>query len=83
MGKLVTEVLIFRIFRRSRSQMFFEIGVLKNFAMLEPLSNKVASLPLQNTCGDSFWFFVALNIFSQLNLVSIANSRTGFPSGRL
>ena len=34
-GKLVTEMLIFRI---SRS------GVLKNFAILKPLSNKVADI---------------------------------------
>ena len=40
-GKFVTEMLIFR---SSRSQMIFKIGVLINFAILEPFSNKVAGL---------------------------------------
>ena len=40
-GKLVTKMLIFRI---SRSEMYFKIGVLKSFAILEPLSNKVADI---------------------------------------
>ena len=45
-SEFVTEMLIFR----SRlSQMFFKIGVLKNFAVLEPLSNKVAGFLLRNT----------------------------------
>ena len=34
----------FQIYRSSRSQMFFRAGSLKNFAMLEFLSNKVAGL---------------------------------------
>ena len=58
-GKFVTEVLIFR---SSRSQMFFKIGVLQNFATLEPLSNIVALL-IQNTYGCCFWIFAAANTF--------------------
>ena len=34
----------FHIYRSSRSQMFFGTGALKNFAMLEFLTNKVARL---------------------------------------
>ena len=49
-GKFVTEVLIFR---SSRSQMFFKIGALKNFAIMELLFNKVGC----------FWIFVAVNTF--------------------
>ena len=59
-GKLVTEVLIFR---SSYSQMFFKIGVLKNFDILEPLSNKVAGLLLQSNYGSCFWIFAAENTF--------------------
>ena len=35
------------IFRSSHSQMYFKIDVLKNFALLKPLPNKVAGLLLQ------------------------------------
>ena len=43
-SKSVTEIMISR---SSRSQMFFKIGVLKNFAILETLfNNKVAGLLL-------------------------------------
>ena len=35
-AKFITEVLIFR---SSRSQMFFKIGILKNHAVLKPISN--------------------------------------------
>ena len=46
-SKFATEMLIFR---SSRSQMFFKIGVLKSFAILRPLSdNKVAGLLLTPT----------------------------------
>ena len=58
----VTEMLIFR---SSRSQTFFKISILKNFAILEPLfNNKVADLLLQNTYGGCFWMFVAVYTFS-------------------
>ena len=51
-SEFVTEMLIFT---SSRSQMFFKISVLKNFAILEPLSNnKVTDLLLQNTYGGCF-----------------------------
>ena len=73
----VTEVLIFR---SSRSQMFFKRGALKNLSRLEPLSNKVADLLLQNTYGGCFQIFVVANTFFQLNLVFIADSRTDFYS---
>ena len=77
----VTEMLIFR---SSRSQMFFKIGVLKNFAVPEHLShNKVAGLLLQNTYVGCFWIFVAANTFLQLNIICIADSRTGYCSGLL
>ena len=80
-SKFVTEMLIFR---SSRSQMFFKISVLKNFAILEPLSNnKVTDLLLQNTYGACFWIFVAANTFPLLNKVFLADSRTGFCSGLL
>ena len=71
------------IFRSSHSQMFFKIGVLKNFTILELLFNKVAGLLLQNTYGGCFWIFAAANGFFQLNLVFIADSCTGFCSGLL
>ena len=67
----------------SRSQMFFKIGALKNFALLEPLFNKDAGLLLQNTHCGWFWIFASANTFFQLNLVFIADSRTGFCSGLL
>ena len=67
------------IFRSSRSQMFFKIGVRKTFAILEPFSNKVAGLFEQNTYGGCFWLFVAANTFLQLNMVFIADSRTNKP----
>ena len=79
-SEFVTEMLIFR---SRRSQMFFKIGVLKNFAVLEPLSNKVAGLLLRNTCGGCFWLFAASNTFLGLNMVFTADSRTGFCSGLL
>ena len=80
-SEFVTEMLIFT---SSRSQMFFKISVLKNFAILEPLSNnKVAGLLLQNTDGGCFWIFVAANTFLQLNMVFIADSRSCFCSGLL
>ena len=52
-SEFVTEMLIFT---SSRSQMFFKISVLKNFAVImEPLSNnKVTDLLLQNTYGACF-----------------------------
>ena len=55
--------------------MFFKIGVLKKFAIL---FNKVAGLLLQNTYSGCFWIFMVGNAFFQLNLVFIADSRTGF-----
>ena len=81
-SEFVTEMLIFT---RCRSQMFFKISVLKNFAVImEPLSNnKVTGLLLQNTYGSCFWIFVAANTFFLLNMVFIADSRTGFCSGLL
>ena len=52
--------------------------------MLEPLSNnKVADILLQNTYGGCFWIFVAADTFLQMNMVFIADSRTGFCSGVL
>ena len=80
-SEFVTEILIFR---SSHSQMFFKISDLKDFAILVPLANnKVADLFLQNTYGGCFWIFVAANTFLQLNMVFIADSRTGFCSGLL
>ena len=38
------------------------------------------ALLLQNTCGGCFWIFAVANTFFQLNLVFIADSRTGFCS---
>ena len=79
--QFVTERLIFR---SSLSQMFFKISVRKNFAILEPLSNnKVIDLLLQNTYGGCFWIFVTANTFLELNMVFIADGRTGFCSGLL
>ena len=54
------------IFRSSRSQMFFKISVLKNFAILEPLSNnKVTDFLLQDTYGGCFDFLAGIT-FLQL-----------------
>ena len=72
--RLATEMLIFR---SSPSQMFFKVGALKNFAILEPLSNnKVAGL--LSTPTVAAFEFLAANTFLQLNMVFIADSRTGF-----
>ena len=76
-SEFVIEMLIFR---SSHSQTFSKIGVLKNCAILEPLSNKVAGLLLQNTRVDCFWLFVHQILFLELNMVFIADSRTGFCS---
>ena len=38
------------------------------------------ALLLENTCGGCFWIFATANTFFQLNLVFIADSRTGFCS---
>ena len=38
------------------------------------------ALLLQNSCGGCFWIFATANSFCQLNLVFIADSRTGFCS---
>ena len=78
-SEFVTEMLILR---SKRSQMFFEIGVLKNFAKLEPLFNKDTGFLLQNTYGGCFWIFTVANTF-QLNLVFIVDNRTSFCSGFL
>ena len=73
-SEFVTEMLIFK---SSHLQLFFKVSVLKNFAILEPLSsNKFADLLLQNTYGGCFLNFVAGNTFLQLNMVFIADSRT-------
>ena len=75
-SKSVSEMLIFR---GSSSTMFFKVSVLKNVIILEPLfNNKVADLLLQNTSGGCFKVFVAANTFLQVNMVFIADSRTGF-----
>ena len=73
LGKFVTEVLIFR---SSSSQMFFKIGALKTFPILEPLFHKVPGLLLKNTYSGCFWIFATANTFLQLNLVFTAESRT-------
>ena len=44
-------------------QMFFQVGVLKNVAILELFLNKFIGLLLQNTDGSCFWIFAAANIF--------------------
>ena len=70
-SKFIAEMLIFR---SSGSQMFFKISVLKNFAILEPLSNKPS---FTNTYGGCFWIFVAAIPFLKLNMVFIADNGTG------
>ena len=57
--------------------MFFKVGALKNFAILEPLSNnKVADL--LSTPTVAAFEFLAAKTFLQLNMVFIADSRTSF-----
>ena len=68
-------------FRNSRSQIFFNVGVLK----ILQYSRKntcaaLAALLLQNTYGGCFWICVAANTFFQLNPVFIADRRTGISS---
>ena len=65
------------------TDVFSKIGVLKNFTILEPLSNKVVGLLLHNTYGGCVWIFAVANTFFQLNLVFIADSCTGFCLGLL
>ena len=60
--------------------MFFKIGVLKSFAILERLFNKDAVILLRNTYGGCYWIFVVADTYFQLNLAFIADSRTGFCS---
>ena len=73
-SEFVTEMLIFK---NSRSQIFVKISVLKNFAILEPLSNnKVADL--LSTPTVAAFEFLAAKTFLQLNMVFIADSRTSF-----
>ena len=81
-SEFVTEMLMFTTIR---SQMFFKLSFLKNFAVtMEPLSNnKGTDLLLQNTYGACFYVFVAANTFFLLNMVLIASSRIGFCSGLL
>ena len=67
-SKFVTEMLIFR---NSRSQIFSKIDAYEKFAIF------TEALRLQNTCGGYFWISAAANTFFQLNLVFIADSRTG------
>ena len=64
--KFAAEVLIFR---SSSSQMFFKIGILKNFARF---TGKILQLLLLDFRGSKSFF--------QLNLVFIADSCTGFYS---
>ena len=45
-----------------------------------PVVALFAGLLLQNTYGGCFWIFAAADTFSQLNLVFITNSHTGFCS---
>ena len=65
-SKFITELLIFR---SSRSQMFFKIIVLKNFAILEPLSNNKPSFTehlqwlLLNFCGSKYFFAAEYGIY--------------------
>ena len=80
-SEFVTEMLIFR---RSRSQMFFKLSVLKNFAILEPLSNnKVANLFYRTTTVAASEFLWLQMHFCSMNMVFIADSRAGFCSGLL
>ena len=75
-GKFVTEVLIFR---SNRSQRFFKIVVLENFAILSgknlcwPLHTffyRTPTLVASGFCGSKYFF--------QLNLVFISDSHTCF-----
>ena len=60
-----------------------KIDVLKNFAVQEPFSNKIAGLLLQSAYDRCFWILTAAKTFLQRNLVFIADSRTFFCSGLL
>ena len=65
-GEFVTETLIFR---SSRSEMFFRVNVLKNFAKLEPLPNNKPSFAehlrwlLLNFCGSKYFFVAEHGIY--------------------
>ena len=71
------------IFRISRSEMYFKIGVLKSFAILEPLSNKVADISYRTPTVAASEIFATANTFFKLSLVFTADSRTCFCSGLL
>ena len=64
--EFITETLIFR---SSRSHMFFKVSILKNFAMLEPLSNNKPSFTehlrwlLLNFCGSKYFFVAEYGIY--------------------
>ena len=77
-SEFVTKMLIFR---SSRSQMFFKIGVLKNFSISEPLPNKVAGLFYRTHTLVASEFLRQPILFWQLNMLFIADSHTGFCSG--
>ena len=78
-GKFATEVLIFR---SSRSQMFFKIGVLKNFATFtgKHLCWSLQSFFYRTPTVAASRFSWQLILFFQLNLVFFADSCTGFCS---
>ena len=77
-SEFVTEMLIFR---SSRSQAFFKIGVLKNFSISEPLPNKVAGLFYRTHTLVASEFLLQPILFLQLNMLFIADCHTGFCSG--
>ena len=56
------------IFRITRSGMYFKIGVLKNFAILGPLSNKVADISYRTPTVAASENFAAANTFFKLSL---------------
>ena len=65
-SEFITEMLIFK---SNLSQMFFKISVLKNFAILEPLSNNKPSFTehsrwlLLNFCGNKYFIAAEYGIY--------------------
>ena len=68
-GQLLVNLPETLIFRSSCSQMFFKVSILKNFTVLEPLSNNKLSFTehlrwlLLNFCGSKYFFAAEYGIY--------------------
>ena len=85
--EFITDILIFS---SSCSQMIFKVSVLKNFAVLEPLSNNKPSFTehlrwlLPNFCGSKYFFAAEYGIYCwQLHRFRSSHQRCSIRNGVL